>query len=111
MQPGFPPTVNDADATARVQRVLAATFGAEKICADDAQKHMGSEDFSKLATALGIPYVFWGFGGYDYTRFDNPASIPGNHSPFFAPDPEITLAAGTHAAVAVLHDALEYYRA
>ncbi|MGV3016231.1 amidohydrolase [Rothia sp. 88186D007BW] len=110
-QAGFPATINDADATARVQRVLASTFGAEKIFADDTQRRMGSEDFSKLATALGIPYVFWGFGGYDYTRIDDPASLPGNHSPFFAPDPEITLASGTHAAVAVLLDALEHYKA
>lgn len=105
-QPSFPATVNDAQTTARVQSVLVDVFGEEHVATDDTARLMGSEDFSLLATSLGVPYTFWGFGGYDLAQFKNPEEIPGNHSPFFAPDPEITLEAGTHAAVAVLLDAL-----
>lgn len=105
-QPSFPATVNDAQTTARVQSVLVDVFGEEHVATDDTARLMGSEDFSLLATSLGVPYTFWGFGGYDLAQFKNSEEIPGNHSPFFAPDPEITLEAGTHAAVAVLLDAL-----
>jgi len=55
-----------------------------------------------LGTAIGVPSVFWMFGGTPAEAFDGPAPIPVNHSPFFAPDLGGSLAGGVSAAVAVL---------
>lgn len=109
-QPSFPATINDAAETARVQSLLTQVFGPERVVTDDTLRFMGSEDFSLLATAIDVPYVFWGFGGVEMSLFES-GEAPGNHSPFFAPDPEVTLEAGTEAAVAVVLDALGRFEA
>jgi hypothetical protein len=44
--------------------------------------------------ALGIPYTYWGFGGFAAGT----ESFP-NHSPFFGPAMQPTLNTGTQAAV------------
>jgi metal-dependent amidase/aminoacylase/carboxypeptidase family protein len=62
---------------------------------------MGSEDFGHLGTAIGVPSVFWMFGGTP-AGHEGPVPIPVNHSPFFAPELEGSLAGGVSAAVAVL---------
>lgn len=105
-QPSFPPTINDPATTARVQEVLKGALGEQFVIADDTMKLMGSEDFSLLATALGVPYTYWGFGGFSAEAFAA-GTLPSNHSPFFAPDPDTTLEAATRAATAVLLDALK----
>lgn len=62
------------------------------------------EDFSILATAKEIPYVYWNIGGIDPGEWDNADDkreienlIPDNHSPFFAPMLHSTLSTGTDA--------------
>ena len=105
-QPSFPPTINDPVTTAHVQEVIKGALGEQFVIADDSMKLMGSEDFSLLATALGVPYTYWGFGGFSAEAFAA-GTLPSNHSPFFAPDPDITLEAATRAATAVLLDALK----
>lgn len=87
----YPLTDNDPDATATVRDAFDAHFG-------DASVDMGavsaSEDFSIIADALGVPYCYWGLGGFaDYQ------SAPGNHSPAFAPDLQPTLDRAAEAAV------------
>lgn len=71
----------------------------------------GSEDFGAFGTALGVPSVFWHFGGADPALFQHidpgtlltdglPDTIPANHSPYFAPVPEPTIRTGVTALLA-----------
>ncbi|HEY9323535.1 MAG TPA: amidohydrolase, partial [Agromyces sp.] len=67
----------------------------------------GSEDVGVLATAAGVPLVYWILGGSDPALFGDalatgrmPDDIPSNHSPFFAPLIEPTLEVGVAALVA-----------
>ena len=52
-----------------------------------------SEDFSVIPDAFGIPYTYWGFGG-----FAEGAPTYPNHNPAFGPVLQPTLATGTEAA-------------
>ena len=96
----FPQCFNDPDAVPAVTEALRGSLGAGSV--EITPPMMGSEDFGHLGTAIGVPSVFWMFGGTPAEAFDGPAPIPVNHSPFFAPDLEGSLAGGVSAAVAVL---------
>ncbi|MFD1210619.1 amidohydrolase [Arthrobacter sp. GCM10027362] len=63
---------------------------------------MGSEDFGHLAAAIGVPAVYWTFGGHPAEVLDGGGPVPVNHSPYFAPVMEPTLSTGVNAAVAAL---------
>jgi amidohydrolase len=80
----LPVTVNDAGLTTQLAGVLRNAVEMEPV--------MGSEDFGRFGTAAGVPSVFWGVGG-------SSDGAPGNHSPLFAPQIEITLPAGVNALV------------
>ncbi|MCI0156724.1 amidohydrolase [Leifsonia shinshuensis] len=100
----YPVTVNDLDATARVNTAFAAEFGAEAVLEPGALS--GSEDVGNLATAAGVPLVYWLLGGGDpeVVRAAMAAGtvdtdIPSNHSPFFAPMAQPTIDVGVRALV------------
>jgi amidohydrolase len=101
----FPLTINDPDASARVKAALATRFGADKII--DPGAVAGSEDVGVLATAAGVPLVYWLLGGADPGQIKNfaatgrmPEDVPSNHSPHFAPHIQPTLDVGIDALVA-----------
>ncbi|WP_426625943.1 amidohydrolase [Leifsonia sp. McL0607] len=100
----YPVTVNDKDATARVNSAFAAEFGEEAVLEPGAIS--GSEDVGNLATAAGVPLVYWLLGGSDpeVVRAAMAAGtvdteIPSNHSPFFAPLARPTIDIGVRALV------------
>ena len=69
----------------------------------------GSEDFSDIPTALGVPYLYWIWGGFDpYTYHRAEAAgtlskvIPGNHASTFAPVMEPTFRTGASAMTTAL---------
>ena len=76
----------------------------------------GSEDVGDLATAAGVPLVYWNLGGFDpalFAAFDLstatgmgnlPDGVAPNHSPYFAPVPEPTLDLGVALLVAAARD-------
>lgn len=74
----FPLTVNDEEATQRVQESFEAHFRSRHV---PVGSMAGSEDFSILPGAFGVPSCYWVIGG-----FEDPATAPGNHSADFAPD-------------------------
>jgi hippurate hydrolase len=99
----YPPTINDADATARVAAAFARHFGSQASTID---RQSASEDFSEIPHALGTPFTYWGVGCADPERYAQAAAtgtvatdIPANHSPDFAPVMRPTLETGTAAAV------------
>ncbi len=96
----FPLLVNDPVETDALRAVLGAALGAENVLDRPAQ--MGSEDFGHLPDAIGVPGVYWFFGGMSDEAVDGDAPVPTNHSPFFAPVVEPTLSTGVTAAVSAI---------
>lgn len=87
----YPLTDNDLDVTAKVRAAFDAHFGEQSI---EMEQVPASEDFSIIPDALGIPYTYWGLGG-----FEDHEAAPGNHSPAFAPDMQPTLDKAAEAMI------------
>lgn len=92
----FPLNFNDEEHAETMLTVLGAALGEEQVTACGPQ--MGSEDFGWLAESIGVPSVFWFFGG----SADGDPEGPTNHSPFFGPLLEPTLSTAVTAALAGL---------
>lgn len=100
-----PAVINDPDATARTRTALHAVIGPERVI--DPGPVTGSEDVGVLASAAGVPIVYWLLGGADPALFAGAttpdelvgivAGLPSNHSPYFAPVPGPTIAVGVGA--------------
>lgn len=100
----FPLLVNDPEATAEAMTVLRAELGDDNV--HEGAPMMGSEDFGHLPQAIGVPGVYWFFGGMPSARLDGPDPVPSNHSPHFAPVIEPTLSTGVRTAYAMLRHRL-----
>jgi hippurate hydrolase len=101
----LPALVNDDEAATRVTEAFTSAFGAERV-QTDAPLASASEDFGLLGERLGAPSVFWFVGGTDPERHAAAEAagrirqeIPFNHSPLFAPVPELTISVGVDAMV------------
>lgn len=100
----YPLTENDAEVTEKVTSAFRSHFGAENVF--DLGRVTASEDFSHIPEALGTPYTYWGVGCVDPKKYEEALKagrveqdIPVNHSEFFAPVIEPTLAIGTQSFV------------
>lgn len=96
----FPLLVNDPEETAHVVGVLRGALGEDNVI--EKPPLMGSEDFGALPDAIGVPGVYWFFGGMPPEVMDSGEPVPSNHSPHFAPVMEPTLSTGVRAAYEVL---------
>ncbi|RZL84925.1 MAG: amidohydrolase [Rhodococcus sp. (in: high G+C Gram-positive bacteria)] len=96
----FPRNYNDPDATAELVAELRKVLGEHNVIASSPM--MGSEDFGLLAETIGVPSVFWMFGGHTAETLDSGKPVPVNHSPFFAPVAEPTLSTGVQAAMTAI---------
>lgn len=91
---GFPRLYNDPHHTEQIVTALREELGEDKVNID--QPKMGSEDVGWLGDSIGVPTVYWFFGGFDPAD----TSPPVNHSPHFQPLEEPTLSTGVRAALA-----------
>jgi hippurate hydrolase len=98
---GTPVLVSDPEATRVTMTAFAEHFGEQRLLA--MPLITASEDVGIFGEAAGVPTVFWFWGGLDAQtvitaltegRID---SLPGNHSPLFAPLIEPTLSTGVQA--------------
>lgn len=96
----FPRLYTDPERTDQVITALQGELGDDAVV--EVPPAMGSEDFGWLADSIGVPCVFWFFGGFAAEN----TSPPVNHSPFFLPDMEPTLSTAVRAAVTTLSGAL-----
>jgi hippurate hydrolase len=98
-----PATVNTEALTASTAAVLTGRFGADRV--KKVPPVMAGEDFSRyhLADRSVESLIFW-VGGVPQSVWQkaagDPAKLPSLHSPFWAPDPEPTIATATEAMVA-----------
>jgi metal-dependent amidase/aminoacylase/carboxypeptidase family protein len=88
----YPLTDNDPAVTDHVTRAFVDHFGQDRV--HQLARVPASEDFSIIPDAFGVPYAFWGYGGF----------LPGmpvvpNHNPGFAPAIQPTLQTATEAIV------------
>lgn len=92
------PVINDAALTTRTAAALRADFG-ERI-REAPRPWTASEDFSEF-TRAGVPGVYLMLGSTSAAAMAASRASgeppPTNHSPYFAPDPEITIKAGVEA--------------
>ncbi|MGT2948895.1 amidohydrolase [Streptococcus devriesei] len=91
----YPLTDNDAQVTEKVRTAFETYLGKDRVITY--QPMTASEDFSYLAQAFGVPYLYWGFGGFT----EGQAVYP-NHSSYFAPAIQPSLTTGTQAAIIAL---------
>lgn len=96
----FPLLVNEPNETVAVKTALEKALGSESVT--DRPAVLGSEDFGHLPEAIGVPGVYWFFGGMADEVVDGDGPVPTNHSPTFGPVIEPTLTTGVTAAYAVL---------
>lgn len=92
---------NDEELSKNLADVLTQELDTEVIY-DPNFRLMGSEDFGELGDAENIPYSFWGLGSFSDELMNSESPIS-NHSPFFAPQPEVTLETGVRAALSALY--------
>jgi amidohydrolase len=104
----FPFTNNDKETTETLSEAFFNAFGDK--FDPEAAPLGGSEDFPILATEApnksggkGVPYCYWTFGGVDSEKWkdsvENGTDIPINHSAYFAPVIQPTMATGVDAMV------------
>jgi hippurate hydrolase len=105
-----PATFNTDKITASTAALFTERFGADRVVATPAV--MGGEDFSRywLADKSIESLIFW-VGGAPRDKWDaaggDAAKLPSLHSPFWAPDPEPTIATATEAMTAAALDLLK----
>lgn len=98
-----PATFNTDQLTTQTAALLTQRFGEDRVKATPAV--MGGEDFGRyyLADKSIQSLIFW-VGGVPKAQWDaangDPAKLPSLHSPFWAPDPEPTIATATEAMTA-----------
>lgn len=88
----YPLTDNDTEATEKVTAAFIAHFGADRV--ERLDPITASEDFSVIPDAFGVPYSYWGVGGFAPGQEVYP-----NHNPRFAPVLQPTLSTATEAAL------------
>ena len=93
--------INDEAVTADLVARFSAEFGEDKV---EIPEHpvTASEDFGQLAEAIGVPSVYWIYGGYTAERMAGPDPVPTNHSASFLPDPAGSIRTGVAAALTAM---------
>ncbi|HWG26025.1 amidohydrolase [Actinospica sp.] len=98
-----PLLVSDPDATATTLAAFTEHFGPERIL--PMPPVTASEDVGVFGAAIGVPTVFWFWGGiepdvvFKALAENSIDKLPANHSPHFAPLIEPTLSTGVEALV------------
>jgi amidohydrolase len=94
-----PVLINDPEATAKTVAAFEREFGKDRLW--PLPPVSASEDVGLFGQALGVPTVFWFWGGVTPEVFNAAMSKgqlpPTNHSPQFAPVLEPTLTTGVQA--------------
>jgi amidohydrolase len=103
-----PATLNDPAFAERLRTVAIATLGAQHVTTPAAV--MGSEDVGLFSLNGTIPAVMFRLGASDPAKLADSiktgASLPGPHSPLFAPVYEPTIRTGVTAMTAMALDVL-----
>jgi len=107
--PRNPVTYNDPALTRRVAASIGGWIGADNVIAQEPSTV--GEDFAEYGrTTHRVPICLFWVGATDPVKFAEAqrtgAGVPSNHSPLFAPPPELTLKTGITAMTAAALDLL-----
>lgn len=107
--PRNPVTYNDPALTRRVTASIGGWIGADNVIAQEPSTV--GEDFAEYGrTTHRVPICLFWVGATDPVKFAEAqrtgAGVPSNHSPLFAPPPELTLKTGITAMSAAVLDLL-----
>jgi len=69
-EPGYPPTVNDAEMSARMERIAADVVGREKVVIPE--KTLGGEDMAYFLEAVPGCFFCLGAGSEAFAGIHNP---------------------------------------
>ena len=97
----FPRCHNDPESLQTVAAALSAALGDDNVSVTR-PRSMGSEDFGWLGDSIGVPTLLWWYGAYTPEHMAAPDPVAGPHSPFFAPDAEVSLESGIRSALAAI---------
>lgn len=107
-------TWNTPELAERMRGVLTSRFGTERVA--NPPPSMAGEDFGEIARAAGPgtqSLILW-IGGRPRAELEAAAregrQLPGLHSPFWAPEADKVIAAGTEALVAATLDLMPRQR-
>jgi hippurate hydrolase len=104
-----PATINDPAFAERLRKVAIATLGAEHVAAGEAV--MGSEDVGLFSMDGAIPSVMFRLGASDRDQLAAAVkadkTLPGPHSPLFAPVYEPTIRTGVTALTSMALNILQ----
>lgn len=105
-----PATFNTEGVTGRIATLFTSRFGGDRVV--KGPPVMGGEDFSRfwLADKSIESFIFW-VGGVPKDQWDKAQrgemSLPSLHSPFWAPDAELTISTATEAMTAAALEILK----
>jgi len=104
-----PVNVNDPALAERLRKVAITALGADNV--EPAEPIMGSEDFGVLSLGGKIPELMYWLGAVDTEKLAQAkaagTTLPGPHSPFFAPVYQPTIATGVTAMTAMAMNLLQ----
>jgi hippurate hydrolase len=109
-QPSADATFNTEELSARMTKLFAAHFGADRVTQPNPV--MAAEDFSRywLADKSKQSLIFW-VGGVPQAKWDavkgDTLKLPALHSPFWAPDAEKVISTATEAMTVAALDVLK----
>jgi amidohydrolase len=109
-QPSADATFNTEELSARMTKLFAAHFGADRVT--QPKPVMAAEDFSRywLADKSKQSLIFW-VGGVPQDKWDavkgDTLKLPALHSPFWAPDAEKVISTATEAMTIAALDVLK----
>jgi hippurate hydrolase len=109
-QPSADATFNTEELSARMTKLFAAHFGADRVT--QPKPVMAAEDFSRywLADKSKQSLIFW-VGGVPQAKWDavkgDTLKLPALHSPFWAPDAEKVISTATEAMTVAALDVLK----
>jgi amidohydrolase len=101
-----PATYNNPELTARLVKVFESWLGKEAVEREEAQ--MGGEDFSVYGlTEDKVPICLLWLGAAPHARIATGEKLPSIHSPFFYPEPDLTIRTGVQVLAASVLDLLK----
>ncbi|MES2321975.1 MAG: amidohydrolase [Pseudomonadota bacterium] len=106
-----PPVINDEQLIARLKGVWTDRLGSGIFMAGYKRTSMGAEDFGGFTREPYIPSVYFTVGGTPAALMKAAAEggtpVHGNHSPMFAPQPDLSIKTGVAATVVALLDLMK----
>lgn len=106
-----PPVINDAKLMARLSKTWTDKLGSGIFATGYKRQSMLAEDFVGLTQDPYIPSVYFTLGGTAAADMQaaarNGTEVPGNHSPMFKAQPDLSIKTGVLATVVALLDLMK----